>query len=201
MKKTLLCALMLALPALAQNSNLVWATFTNKEPNLSTQGGGINTYAYNEKNGDASVTNPERSNDQASFEYSLSKANGSSYGGVGIGIGGPESKVHNLSDYRVLRIKALASSKTTLRIRIGGTDQNTLNSGCYPVQFIPAPQKMDWLELFIPSFSAESYCGNNAKSIAQTLPAVSFIEIADAELPANGTKKAKISIEQIELSK
>jgi hypothetical protein len=179
---------------------LTWASFTNANPELSDQEGRVETNAYSEKPGDASRDAPARENTAAVLNYSLTNAGGSSFLGAGITVNPPNNTALNLSEYKSLRITLASSATDTVRLRIAGNDQTTLSNGCYPVRYTKVTGNLATYTVAIAEFAAESYCGSNAKSLADTLIDVGTVEIADNAIP-NAPRRGKISIARIEFVK
>jgi hypothetical protein len=179
-----------------------WATFeATTAPAFSAQAGGVATNAYSEKTGDAKAEAPIRDGDTAVLKYLLSRAAGSSYLGAGMTINAPKGEAQNLSGYSAIRIKVASSQSGQVRLRLAGTDSVTQNNGCYPVKYLTVKAQSESYSVPLGEFAAESYCAANAKSLAQTLPAVIFVEVADNEIPAAGVRNGTISVTSIEFIK
>ncbi len=187
-------------PVASDANILTWATFENTDANATAQAGKIETNAYSEKPNDASKEAPVRENNNAVLNYMLTKAGGSSFLGAGMTINAPKNGTFDLTAFKSMRIKLSSSASTVVRLRISGADTATQNNGCYPVRYTKVTDKLEVYTVAISEFAPESYCGANARSLAQTLPGGAVVEIADNEVPSS-PRKGKISISSIEFLK
>jgi hypothetical protein len=178
----LLCTIPLVFAA-TETRPLLWADF--KEPLQSHLGAPVQSLAMSERSGDA-VAGPMRVVDSnVVVEGRLSQANASQWATLGLEVGGEvRGQPVDLRGYEHMRIRLASSTPRVLRIRLKGTDPQTLNAGCYPVMMQRVgPQSTDYV-IPLAAFGAESFCGERGTSVQQTLPAVARVEVTANE-PSN----------------
>jgi endo-1,4-beta-xylanase len=187
-------------PAIAQNSSMVaapkpllLASFAN---NAIVGGGRIQKTEYAERAGDALVQRLEVQDNLLTLEYQLSKAAGSSFAGAGMNV--TLAQVVDARALSVLRLQLSSSQAETLRIRVAGNDETTLQAGCYPVFYLKVTPQLAVYDIPIEKFAAPSYCAARAKTIAETLPAISMVEVADESLPNSGIRTGRIQLGLVE---
>ena len=79
-------------------------------------------------------------------------------------------------------------------MRIAGPDQGVLDSGCYPVAMLNVSTDLKSYTMAFKDFAPPSYCQAGGRDIAQTLPAVVMLEVADDGLPDVGTRAGRLQI-------
>jgi endo-1,4-beta-xylanase len=172
---------------------LVFASFAN---NAIVGDGRVQKTEYAERTGDAVVKNLGILDNFLTLEYQLSTASGSSFAGAGVNI--TLAKPIDARAYRLMRLQLSSSQAQLLRIRIAGNDEATLQAGCYPVLYQKVTPEPAVYDLPLEKFSAPSYCAAQAKTIAQTLPQLHMVEVADDGLPNSGTRTGQIRLGTIE---
>lgn len=127
-------------------------------------------------------------------DYRLSKIGGSTYAGAGANLTLLDGKTVDASGYSALRLNLASSAARTLRVRIAGPDQGVLDSGCYPIATVNVTTDFKTYTLPFKDFATPSYCQAGGRDIAQTLPAVVMLEVADDGLPDAGTRAGRLQI-------
>ncbi|MEY4531087.1 MAG: hypothetical protein RLZZ156_1808 [Deinococcota bacterium] len=184
----------------AVTSVLEFARFTNT--NQSIQGGAIIKTEYNEKAGDAQVSNLRSENGVVIVDYKLTKQAGSNFAGAGVGINAlPDGKTIDIKGYSALRLQVASSQANSLRLRISSNDQAIISAGCYPIVFLTVSPELKSYTIALEKFTAPSYCGANAPSIAQVSSNVFLIEVADEGIPNTGVRQGQIKVGTIEFIK
>jgi hypothetical protein len=186
-------------PAPSASPPLIWANFVNGGSNL--QNGSITSTGYAERTGDVSVERPVMNNNFISVGYVLTKTNGSGFGGAGLVFNAPNNRPVNMSAYTKLRLKMQATSTSRIRLRLGGNNRATLINGCYPIRYNTITDKLESYTFELNTFFSDSYCGSNEKTSAETLLALAYVEVVDAEMPVSGQKRGQISVADIEFLK
>lgn len=182
-----------ARPALPER--VLFADF-GKNPRASNQGADPYGFAYSERRGDAAVHSVAVEGTALRLRGFVGNVKGSQWAGVGFTLGGTAAMdVVDLSSYSRLRVRLASSTAKALRVRIASTDEKINNLGCYPLLMVnvtPVPTDYD---LPMARFAPESYCGENARRIGETLKAVKLVEVADATITGKDTE---FSLERVE---
>jgi hypothetical protein len=156
--------------------------------------------SYSEKKGDAVVQSVGVANGMATIKGQLGTVRGSSWAGLGMIFNhGVEPAAQNLSAYKTVKITVASPTASSLRVRLSGSDQKTLDQGCYPVFFLQGVTATP-KEFSIPiaRFEPEQWCGENARRVSATITQVSGMEVVDT---AQTNKPTEISVSKIELVK
>jgi hypothetical protein len=156
--------------------------------------------SYSEKKGDAVVQSVAVANGAATIKGQLGTVRGSSWAGLGMIFNhGVEPAAQNLSAYKTVKITVASPTASSLRVRLSGSDQKTLDQGCYPVFFLQGVTATP-KEFSIPiaRFEPEQWCGENARRVSATITQVSGMEVVDI---AQTNKPTEISVSKIELIK
>ncbi|MFL6698236.1 MAG: family 16 glycosylhydrolase [Vitreoscilla sp.] len=83
-----------------------------------------------------------------------------------------------------LRIRLASAVPRMLRVRLKGGDPRIANAGCYPVVIQQAtPTPVDYT-IPLAAFGTPGWCGANAATVEQTLPAVERVEVTANDAPA-----------------
>lgn len=83
-----------------------------------------------------------------------------------------------------LRIQLASAVPRMLRVRLKGGDPQLANSGCYPVMIQQVTPTLVDYTIPLSAFSTPSWCGANAATVEQTLPAVERVEVTANDAPA-----------------
>ena len=127
-------------------------------------------------------------------DYRLTKIGGSSYAGAGANLTLLDGKTIDASGYSALRFNLASSQARVLRVRIAGSDQGVLDSGCYPIAMVNISAELKTYTLPFKDFAPPSYCQAGGRDIARTLPAVAMLEVADEGVPDVGTRAGRLQI-------
>jgi hypothetical protein len=174
---------------------LPFADFGNSST-TTNQGATITKIAYAEHPGDATISSITAAGKALLVKGNLTSNKGSQYAGITVMFGRDKAASSiDLSSYKAMRISLSSSTTSTLRIRIAGSDQKTLDSGCYPVSVKAVKPLM--VEYIIPfaRFEPESYCGKNGKHLKSFIAGVLFVEVADNTIKK---KPTDFSVKKIE---
>ncbi len=171
-----------------------------KAPKASNQGAELMPVSYSEKRGDATVFSLEVVGQAAVLKGQIGNTRGSQYSGVAIMLSHEKNaQPLNLADYKSVRVTLASPTVTSLRLRISSNDSKILNMGCYPIYTQAVTPEMKEYTIAIARFEPESFCGTNARTIANTIDKVAFIEVADIAHQRN--KPTEISLGKIEFLK
>ena len=127
-------------------------------------------------------------------DYRLTKIGGSGYAGAGANLTLVDGKTIDASGYSALRLNLASSQARVLRVRVAGPEQGVLDSGCYPIAMVNVTADLKTYTLPFKDFATPSYCQAGGRNIAQTLPAVLMLEVADDGLPDAGTRVGRLQI-------
>ena len=127
-------------------------------------------------------------------DYRLTKIGGSGYAGAGANLTLVDGQTVDASGFSALRLNLASSAARVLRVRIAGTDQGVLDSGCYPIALLNVSAELKFYTLPFKDFAPPSYCQAGGRDIAQTLPAVLMLEVADDGMPDSGTRAGRLQI-------
>ncbi|MDV6376296.1 glycosyl hydrolase family 8 [Deinococcus arenicola] len=196
----------------APTQKLTFGSFAAAPANATVQGAAFANYAYSEKPGDVVAKAVTKDATAISTAYTMSKAGGSSFGGVATFVEGKADNdgdsntlapATDLKSYTGMTIQLSATGTAQLQVKLVGTDKKVSDSGCYPVHLVDvtAAQATYTLQLDDATFAPRSYCGAGGKGLAETLPGVVRVEVEDNVLPASGTKAASMTIGTIEFTK
>jgi endo-1,4-beta-D-glucanase Y len=201
-------------PTIKEAPPFIFASYDGSKPALtSIQGGNLYQYAYSQNPNDGTVANVVKSSTSISVDYKLSKAAGSSYGGAVLVVdgkpdndanGGTPAPATDVSGYSKIRLALSASATGQVQIKLGGDDVSVQNSGCYPVALVNVTPilKTYTLDLTAANFAPRDYClGQTHKTLAQTLPVLTRIEVEDHDLPASGDKNGTLTLGTVEFLK
>lgn len=101
------------------------------------------------------------------------------------------SASHGAVDLRgstALRIRLASAVPRMLRVRLKGGDPQIANAGCYPVVIQQAtPVPVDYT-IPLAAFGTPGWCGVNAATVEQTLPAVERVEVTANDAPAGAVE-------------
>lgn len=166
---------------------------------LTKQGARTDAGSYAEKSGDDVVDHSKSTVIQgvASIKGTLSKQNGSSYGGVLLITPSGKLEGVHLADYSSLKlILGSRGTHTTLQVRITGTDDQAVFRGCYPVHTIAvtAEPREYSIPLTEENFPQLSWCKDLNLPIAQTLNAVRTVDVQDVNMPEKPTGTSHVEI-------
>lgn len=163
---------------------------------LSLQGGTITKNVYSQRPGDAQMQSITTSNGIATIEYTMSKQNGSAWGGAGLTFtasGG--TRTVNVQGFTALRLQVASSPTSFLVARIGGNDERLMNNGCYPITVFEVKPEMKTYTIPLSLFAVADFCDSKSPTITQTINAgVHFIQIYDPSLPDNGPRRGTIKV-------
>lgn len=168
-----------ASPAASGPERLVFADFGR--PGKSTnQGAEVITVSYSERRGDAFVTDMGVEGSVVKLKATVGNTRGSQWGGAGVVIGrNGHMEPIDLTSYSQLRIRLASPTAKALRVRIAGMDDKIVNIGCYPVVVQAVTATPQDYTIALSRFQPESYCGDNARRIKDTLPAARSVEVVD----------------------
>jgi hypothetical protein len=168
---------------------------------LSLQGGAIHKTYYSERPGDAQVQNVSTSNGLVIADYTLSKQNGSTWGGAGLSfLAAPGTKTVNVQGFNALRLQIASSQSSQVFVRIAGNEESITNNGCYPILFVDVKPELKTYVLPLKAFVPASYCSTNSlRTVAQTINAgVHYVEVTDGVMPTSGVRRGQLKVGAIE---
>lgn len=188
-----------SMPAASNQSTFEFARFGGNAA-FSLQGGSISRTQYSERPGDAQVQNVSADNGFITADYTLSKQNGSTWGGAGLLFLIASDKTVNVQGFNALRIQIAASKTSQVFVRIAGNEESIINNGCYPIVFVDVKPELKTYVLPLKAFNNASYCAaNSQRTMTQTINAgVRFIEVTDGLMPDSGTRRGQLKIGTIE---
>ena len=158
--------------------SVVWADF---KVTSSGRAPVINLLAMSEKPGDAAGEPLEIVDGSVRVSGRVSRARGSGWSTLGVEVRATrDGPAVDLSAYQNLRIRLSSATERVLRIRLKGPDAKLQNSGCYPVLLQRVRGTVE-IEIPLAAFEPEPYCAGQGASVAQTLPAVSGVEVTANE--------------------
>jgi len=176
----------------------VFASFDSGNDSTA-QGGAISAFAYSEKPGDATLGKLSIANGVARVTGAVGARSGSTWGGIGLTAGsGPAGKTSDLSAQGSLHLQLASATATQLRVRVMGNDKATRDNGCYPVVVQKVTPELRDYDIPLAYFAPETYCAAQGRSIAQTAPAVSAIEVSDPAIAA-ASRPVDFQVGRIEL--
>lgn len=82
-----------------------------------------------------------------------------------------------------LRIRLASAVPRLLRVRLKGGDLQIGSTGCYPVVMQQATPTLTDYTIPLSAFRTPSWCGANAPTVDQTLPAVERVEVTANDAP------------------
>jgi hypothetical protein len=184
-----------AAPAATGTSFLLTSYAAGKKVNQ--EGAAPVQVSYSEKKGDAFVASLDVVDGAAVIKGQLGNVRGSGYAGIAMVFPhGRTPDLQNLSGYKTVKIRVASPTVNTLRLRISGGDQKTLDAGCYPVFMLQGvTATMTEYSIPVARFEPEQYCGDNARKINDTITAVSGFEVADTK---QTNKPTEVRVERIE---
>ena len=162
-------------------SPLDFAAFSGIEQTV--QGGPIVRVAYAEVAGDASLSSVSVENGELLVNGRFTAKSNSRWAGVGVLIGAPSAAI-DAGGFKALRIRLSAvPGVEKLRLRLTGSDEEAVQSGCYPI-FVQAvtPQLTDY-EIEFSRFAPERFCGARGVPLTVTVSRLSGVEVVDAAGP------------------
>jgi hypothetical protein len=152
------------------------------------QGARTDAGSYAERSGDDYIDHSKSSVVQgiASIIGTLSKKNGSAYGGILLITPSGKPEGLDLSEFRTIRLTlGSLGHHTTLQVRITGMDDQAVFRGCYPVHTVTVTS--DPREYAIPltdeNFPQLPWCKDLSLPIGQTLKAVRTVDVQDINMP------------------
>jgi hypothetical protein len=191
---------MAAAPATSNRSTFEYARFGTNAL-LSLQGGAISKVQYSERPGDAQVQNVTSNNGVVTADYSLSKQNGSTWGGAGLSfLAAPGEKTVNVQGFNALRLQIASSQAGQVFVRVAGNENSIINNGCYPILFVDVTPELKTYVLPLNAFSSASYCtANTLRTMTQTINAgLRYIEVTDGVMPTSGVRRGQLRVGAIE---
>ncbi len=165
----------------------------------SVQGGVIVRVAYSERPGDASYSLLSVEGGALMVKGQFSDKGQSAWAGVGVRVDAPVVAL-DARAYKSLRVRlSAAPGVDKLRVRLAGTDEQVLQSGCYPVTFQDvSPEPKDY-DIAFSRFAPESFCGPRGIPVSATLSGLGGVEIVDAVSPVS-PRAVQFSVGNIELT-
>jgi hypothetical protein len=191
---------MTSMPAASNQSSFEFARFGDNAV-LSLQGGSIHKTQYSERPGDAQVQNVTTNNGLVVADYTLSKQNGSNWGGAGLSfLAAPGTKTVNVQGFNALRLQIASSQGSQVFVRIAGNEESIINNGCYPIVFVDVKPELKTYVLPLKAFIPASYCNSNTlRTVTQTINAgVQYIEVTDGIMPDSGVRRGQLKVGTIE---
>jgi hypothetical protein len=174
------CVTAVAPPA-APQMPFAFAAFAGIEQ--SVQGGPITRVVYAEKSGDASLSLVSVDGGEILVKGRLSTKANSRWAGVGIVIGAPSGAV-DASGFKALRIRlSAAPGVDKLRVRLSGSEEAVILSGCYPVAVQAVTPQVTEYEIEFSRFAPERFCGTQGVAMAATATRLAAVEVVDAASP------------------
>ncbi|MEO8153634.1 MAG: hypothetical protein ABI605_11235 [Rhizobacter sp.] len=168
-------------------ASLAYADFSSGS--ATQQGGAVNGSSYSEKPGDATLGPLSAADGVLSVTGQFSSAKHSQWAGVGFSVESPDKAsadgTRNLQEFTSVKIRLASTTAKVLRLRLLSTDTAVQNAGCYPSVMQNVTPTLTEYTIVLKRFAAESYCGGNGRSAAQTLPKVSAFEVVDAAQPVS----------------
>jgi hypothetical protein len=177
-------------------SPLDFAAFSGIEQ--TAQGGPIVRVAYAEVAGDASLSSVSAENGELLVNGRISLKSNSRWAGVGVLIGAPSAAI-DAGGFKALRVRlSAASGVEKLRIRLTGSDDEAMQSGCYPIAVQAVTPQMTEYEIEFSRFAPERFCGARGVPLTVTVSRLSGIEVVDAASPVR-ERAVQFSIGKITL--
>jgi hypothetical protein len=169
-------------------------------PAFSLQGGSIARTQYSERPGDAEVQNVSTDSGFVTADYTLSRQNGSTWGGAGLLFLAGADKTANVQGFNAVRLQIAASKTSQVFVRIAGNEDSISNNGCYPILFVDVKPELKTYVLPLKAFSNASYCAaNSLRTMTQTINAgVRYVEVTDGLMPDSGTRRGQLKVGAIE---
>ena len=168
-------------------ASLAYADFSSGS--ATQQGGTMRGNAYAEKPGDATLGPLSAADGVLTVSGQFSPAKRSQWAGVGFSVDSPDKAsadgTRNLQDFTSMRVRLASTTTKVLRLRVLSTETAVQNAGCYPSVMQSVTPVLTEYTIGLNRFAAESYCGGNGRSVAQTLPKVSAVEVVDAAQPVS----------------
>jgi len=157
-------------------ADLHWATFV--PPAHSDTGAAVDTLAVSERPGDAQVSKVAVVDGLLQVTGRIGNANGSGWSTLGMDVAADgAARLVDVSSARRLRIRLAAATPQVLRVRLKGPDRRIAAAGCYPVMMQRVTAEPTDYVIPLEAFSAESWCGELAATLPETLVALSRVEV------------------------
>ncbi len=169
-----------ALPAEPRPDDGAWARFDDLDSASAAR-----AIVASDVPGDAAISSLAVDGGLLVVTGSLSDAHGSRWTTLGTEIApasGPGAV--DLRGSTALRIRLASAVPRMLRVRLKGGDPQLGNTGCYPVVMQQATPTLTDYTIPLSAFSTPSWCGPNAPTVDQTLPAVERVEVTANDTPA-----------------
>lgn len=163
------------------------------------QGARTDAGSYAEKSGDDLIDHNKSVVNQgiASVRGTLSKNNGSTYGGVLLITPSGKQEGVDLSAFTSLKLTlGSLGNHTTLQVRVTGMDDQAVFRGCYPVHNITVtsePREYS-ITLTDENFPQLPWCKDMNLPIAQTLRAVRTVDVQDVNMPEKPSGVSNVEI-------
>jgi hypothetical protein len=162
-------------------SPLDFAAFSGIEQ--TAQGGPIVRVVYAEIAGDASLSSVSVEGAELMVNGRFTAKSNSRWAGVGVLIGAPTAAI-DAGGFKALRIRLSAGPGVEkLRIRLTGSDEEAIQSGCYPIAVQAVTPQLTDYEIEFSRFASERFCGTRGVPLAVTVSRLSGIEVVDAVSP------------------
>ena len=114
----------------------------------------------------------------------LGDEHGSRWTTLGTEIAPPSGRgAADLRGATALRIQLASAVPRLLRVRLKGGDPQIANTGCYPVMIQQVMPTLIDYTIPLSAFTTPSWCGANAATVEQTLPAVERLEVTANDGP------------------
>ena len=174
--RLLLGAVLAATSCAAAAAEHHWATFV--PPAHSDSGAAVDTLAMSERPGDAQVSKVAVVDGLLQVTGRIGNANGSGWSTLGMDVAADAAaRPVDMSAARSLHIRLAAATPQVLRIRLKGPDRRIAAAGCYPVMMQRVTAEPTDYAIPLEAFSAETWCGDLAATLPQTLAALSRVEV------------------------
>jgi hypothetical protein len=178
-----------------QADRLIMATFADIA--RTAQGGAISPITFAEVPGDAVHSQLSVRDGDLWVSGRFAADAQSSYAGVGVSLNLAKAPL-NATAYKTLRLRLSATHTSTLRIRIFGSDQRVVQSGCYPVAMQTVSAQPRDYDIAFSRFAPESFCGNRGVSASAALADVTGVEVTDV-MGNNGARPVRFGVGSIVL--
>lgn len=143
-------------------------------------GGTVAETKYSERADDAQILEKKFEDGVVTYTGQLGFGKGSAWAGFGFSANftGDASPL-DLGKAQTITFRLASATTRALRLRITGPDKAILNAGCYPIVMQPVTPELTDYEIPIAKFAPEGWCGPNARTIEQTAPQATGVEIVD----------------------
>jgi hypothetical protein len=170
-------------PAPAAAGVLPYADFAASLAGATKQGGGFYKYEYSEKPGEVKVNSLNVVDNTLVMKYSMSIKKGSTWGAaIMVVLGKADNKISDVTGYKSLKIQLASSNGQPVMVRLGSSNEPATNTGCHPQVAVKTTKTLQEYTLDLAKFAPFGYCGNEKRTLAQTLPDLRQIDIGDLEM-------------------